>query len=250
MNKRLLACCAMLVLVGCSTFAQVPATPPAWGYTDTLQIDVLQNLTTADSVINLSNAGFYTPPTSIFPNTGYICANIYVFGGVGLADPSGEQLAACCSCAISRNGVWSVRGRQLTSNPLTPVTLTAASVKIVWTTPPGGVGTTTCTPDNLPATVFNPTAAQLAAARAGLDANGLPTNNGGFATGGRAWATHWHTVPAPFGTETRFANAPLSAQERNVLSQNCANTLGNGSGFGKCAGCPTGGAQAPVGSVQ
>ena len=105
MNKRLLASSAMLVLFGCSMFAQTPAPAPGWGYTDTYQLDVLQNLTTADAVINLSNAGFYTPVGSIFPNTGYLCANIYVFGGVAPADPSGEQLAACCSCAISRNGV-------------------------------------------------------------------------------------------------------------------------------------------------
>jgi len=240
MYKRLLVGCATLVSLSSVTFAQEPATLPAWGYTDTYQLNVLQNLTTADSVVNLTNAGFYTPAGDIFTNTGYICANIYVFGGVAPNDPQGEQLAACCSCAISRNGVASIRGRQLVSNPLTNVTLTAASIKIVWTTPPGGVTATNCNPANLP---------NAAAARAGLDAAGQPTTNGGFATGGRAWATHWHTIAGvpPFGTETKFTDVPLTGAERNVLSQNCAFIIGNGSGAGRCAaqGC-SGGAQGAV----
>ncbi len=236
MNKRLLASSAMLVLFGCSMFAQTPAPAPGWGYTDTYQLDVLQNLTTADAVINLSNAGFYTPVGSIFPNTGYICANIYVFGGVAPADPSGEQLAACCSCAISRNGVRSVRAKQLVYNPLTNVTLSAASVKIVWTTPPGGVTSAGCNPAGLP----------TGNVLAGLNGAGQPTNNGGFATGGRAWATHWHVIAGipPFGSETQFTDVPLSTAERNVLNENCAFILGNGSGAGQCAGCPGNGAQA------
>jgi len=239
MNKRLLACFAMLVLCGCSLFAQEPAVAPAWGYEDTYQLDVLQNLQTADAVINLSNAGFYTPLGSLFTNTGYICANIYVFGGLAPADPSGEQLAACCTCAISRNGARSVRASQLISNPLTNVKLTAASVKIVWTTPPGGVtsaGAGSCNAAGLP----------TGNVLAGLNGAGQPTNNGGFATGGRAWATHWHTIAGipPFGSETKLTDVPLTAAERNVLNENCAFIIGNGSGAGICGGCPGNGAQA------
>jgi len=235
MNKRLLACFAMLVLFGCSTLAQEPAVAPAWGYEDTYQLNVVQNLTTADAVINLSNAGFYTPLGSIFPGTGRLCANIYIFGGVAPADPGNEQLAACCSCNLTRNASWSVRARQLVSNPLTNVTLTSASVKIVWTTPVGGPTSTDCNPAGLPP----------GNVLAGLNAAGQPTNNGGFATGGRAWATHWHVIPGipAFGTETKFTDVPLSNGERNVLNENCAFILGNGSGAGRSAGCPTGGAQ-------
>jgi len=233
MYKRLLVGCATLVSLSSVTFAQVGATAPAWGYTDTYQLNVLQNLTTADSVVNLTNAGFYTPAGNIFTNTGYMCANIYVFGGVAPNDVQGEQLAACCSCAISRNGVASVRGRQLVSNPLTNVTLTAASIKIVWTTPPGGVNSPgSCNPAGLP----------------GGNTLATTAGNFGFATGGRAWATHWHTVPSPFGSETKFTNVPLSPAERNVLNENCAFIIGNGSGAGRCAGCPTGGAQGGSGS--
>jgi len=203
-------------------------------------MDVLQNLTTADSIINLSNAGFYTGPGELFPGHGYLCANIYVFGGIAPDDPQGEQLAACCSCPISRNGVTSIRGRALTGNTLTNVTLTAAAIKIVWTTPPGGESATNCNPAGLPGAN---TRSELAPGP--NPAAGTLVNPGGFATGGRAWATHWHTVPSPFGTETKFTNVPLSAQERTVLNQNCAFIIGNGSGKGRCAGCPLtgGGAQ-------
>jgi len=236
MYKRLLALSAMLLLSSFTGFTQVIATAPAWGYTDTYQLNVLQNLTTADAVINLTNAGFYTPLGNLFTNTGYMCANIYVFGGVAPNDPQGEQLAACCSCAISRNGVASVRGRQLVNNPLTNVTLTAASIKIVWTTPTNGpaAAVPTCNPAGLLA--GNVTAAQ---------------QNGGFATGGRALATHWHVIPGipAFGTETKFTNVPLTFAERNVLNENCAFIIGNGSGAGKCAGCPTGGAQGAQGNA-
>jgi len=241
MYKRLLVGCATLVSLSSVTFAQIAAPAPGWGYTDTYQLNVLQNLTTADSVINLTNAGFYSTGT-IFPNTGYLCANIYVFGGVAPNDPSGEQMAACCTCPISRNGQRSLRGRQLVSNPLTNVTLTGAAIKIVWTTPPGGV--------------TNPNSCNAAGLRTGNILAGLtgpagvpptiPTNDGGFATGGRAWATHWHTIPAAFGTETKFTDVPLSPQERNVLNENCANIQGNGSGSGICAACG-GGAQGAVG---
>ena len=109
------------------------------------------------------------------------------------------------------------------------MTLTAASIKIVWTTPPGGVNSSSCNPAGLPA----------GNVLAGL-AGGQPTNNGGFATGGRAWATHWHTVPGipAFGTETKFTNVPLTVSERNVLNENCAFIIGNGSGAGRCGRIP------------
>jgi len=232
MLKRMLAPCAMVALFCGTVFAQTPPTPPAWGYDDTYQLNVLQNLQTADAVVNLSNGGYYTPFGNIFTNTGYMCANIYVFGGVAPNDPQGEQLAACCACPISRNGAASIRGRQLVANPLTNVTLTAASIKIVWTTPTNGAaaGTPTCNPAGLPT------------------GNTIATTAGnfGFATGGRAWATHWHNIPGipAFGTETQFTNVPLSPAERNVLNENCAFIIGNGSGAGRCLNCPwTGGAQ-------
>jgi len=244
MYRGLLALSAMLVVSSFTAFAQL-AQAPFLGYQDTYQLDVTQNLTTADAVINLANAGAHTPTGNFAIKTGYLCANIYVFGGFNTTDPQGEQMQACCTCALSRNGSASVRARQLSRNPLTPVNLNAATIKIVWTVPRGGPNsTTTCNAAGLPAPPEG-------GATGNLVATAPPTaaNYGGFATGGRAWLTHWHTlgtpaVPLPaFGSETKFTNVPLSSAERDVLNNLCGFIQGNGSGFGVCDGCPTGGAQ-------
>jgi hypothetical protein len=239
---RFVVLCAMLVVLCFTASGQVvgaPAPEPFLGYVDSYQLNLTQNLNTADAAINLSNAGAHTPAGNFAIRTGYLCANIYVFGGFNDVDPQGEQLQACCSCPISRNGSASVRARELTRNLLTPVTLHAATLKIVWTVPAGGPNSTSCNAAALPTTNL------LAGAPP------APANYGGFATGGRAWATHWHALGTPeiplpaFGTETQFTNVPLSPAERDVLNNLCGFIQGNGSGFGICPGCPTRGAQGP-----
>jgi hypothetical protein len=225
----------IVVSLSFAAFAQRPAVAPALGYEDTYQLNVLQNLTTANGVVNMTNAGFHQSAGAVAINTGFLCANIYVFGGIGPVDDSGEQMQACCTCPISRNGTRSVQARQLTSNLLTPVTLRSAAVKIVWTVPPGG-----------PSSPLSCNASLLPAANLLATAPPAPANYGGYASGGRAWATHWHNIPsnpAAFGTETEFTTVPLSLAERNLLANTCGFIQANGSGFGVCAGCPTGGAQ-------
>jgi len=243
MSRPFLALGAMTVVFSSAAFAQHgPAVAPAWGYWDTFQVNNLTNLQIADGVVNLTQAGFHLQPGQLGINQQYLCANIYVFGGIGPIDPSGEQLQACCSCPITRNGTRSVRARQLVSNLLTPIgtQMTSANIKIVWTTPPGGPNApASCNPAGLPATNL------LAAAPA------TGATAGGFASGGRAWATRWHqplTVPGSpatpgFSSETAFEKVPLSAAETNLLNQFCGFIQLNGSGFGICPGCPTGGAQ-------
>jgi hypothetical protein len=263
MYRRLLAALAMLAMFSLTAFAQVGVAPaPFLGYQDTYQINVTQNLLTADAIVNIVNAGAHTPTGSFFPGTGYICANVYVFGHqgspFGTGDPQGEQLQACCACPISRNGSVSLRARELAGNPGTPILATwnAATIKIVFTGPLQG-------PNLSPAQVNNaclfPNSPVLPTSAPILPGTNLlygvppaPANFGGFATGGRAWATHWHAFGTPtvpvnaFGTETAFEKVPLSAAERDVLNQNCQFVRGNGSGFGQCPGCPWyGGARAP-----
>src|SRR5262249_2498383 len=149
------------------------------------------------------NAGLHrlTPITPL-TNTGYICANVYVF-------TPDEQMAACCTCPVSANGTRSLSARRdLISNPLTGVTPTALTIKLVATTPPGGVNAPfTCNAGALPGgnllSAIPPTAA----------------TNGGFASGMRAWITNVHVLPVTggggsaltFGTETRFEEVGLSA---------------------------------------
>jgi len=236
--------CAMLFAASLTALAQEPADAPFLGWEDTFQVDVSQNLTTADGIINLVNSGSHAV-AGIATRTGYLCANIYVFSGFFDADPQGEQMQACCSCAISRNGSANVRARDLIRNPAfnNPQALSAATVKIVWTVPTGGPNSaTTCNAGALPG---------------GNLLGGVPptaANFGGFATGGKAWITHWHSrtsptdpLPAAFGTETKFDPAPLSPNERDTLNSLCGFIQQAASGAGICAGCPGRGPQAPGG---
>lgn len=242
MYRQCLALCAMLVLLSCAALAQ----NGALGYPDSFQVNYVPNLQGSDAVINLVNGGSHVPAGNLFIGTGYLCANIYVFGGdIGSAiDPQGEQLQACCTCAITRNGSASVRASQLTQNLATRAVLGSTTIKIVWTGPVGGPNSGVCDARRLPGDV-DPLYGRPPA----------PANYGGFATGGRAWATKWHAaIPASngrpgtpaFGTETEFSNVPLSPQERDILASNCAFIWGNLSGFGRCPGCPQGGTQGAV----
>jgi len=125
-------------------------------------------------------------------------------------DPA-EELAACCACNVTPNGLQSISVRgSLTSNPLTPAIPTSVVIKLVASV--GGC---------------NPSAVT------------------GLAHGLQAWGTTIHalpTTPVSYGvTETPFAYSDLSAAELAHLTSFCGFIQANGSGFGICAGCSTGG---------
>ena len=175
------------------------------GPSDAFQVRYASNLNLADSVINITNAGTAggTAPT------GNICVNVYTFA----AD---EQLVSCCSCLVTPDGLNSLSARSdLISNVLTPAVPTSVVVKLLATTPVGGG----CNPSS-------PTPASLV---------------GGM----RAWGTTVHALPtAPGGlalTETEFSPAVLSATELAHITSTCGFIQSNGSGFGICASCRTGG---------
>jgi len=243
---------AMLFGLSLTAFAQGPGPgeAPFLGYPDSFQINVVQNLQTADSIINLTQGGAHA--TVAAPKSGYMCANLYVFSGYFDADPQGEQMQACCSCPISRNGSANIRARDLIRNPAfnNPIALTGATVKIVWTTPTNGGG-----PYSSGGAICNPVTLPTAGVAGVLPAAIVP---GSYATSGRAWATHWHArtsptdpLPAAFGTETRFESVALSQAERNVLSTACGFIVDFASGAGICPGCAgvsNRGPQTPTGS--
>ena len=156
---------AAFVALAQVAIAQEPANTPAWGYEDTYQINVAGNLLVADSLINISNAGLHRLAPTPLVNTGYICANVYVFD-------VDEQMVSCCTCPVSANGTRSLSARRdLVSNTLTPALSTSVTIKLVATTPPGGVNApTTCNAAALPTANLLATIPPLAA------------NNGGFAS--------------------------------------------------------------------
>lgn len=155
-----------------------------------------------DSVINLSNTG------SADGNN--LCVNVYAF------DPS-EEMVSSCTCLITPNALvsLSVQG-DLISNTLSPSTPTALVVKLVATD--GGRGASTaCNP---------------------AQANNL-------APGLRAWGSTLHALPgapASYGvTESAFLPGGLSVAELNHLTSFCGFINANGSGFGICKSCRSGG---------
>jgi hypothetical protein len=174
---------------------------------DAFQVRYAANLDKGDSVINLTNTG----AVNGLDPAGRICANVYAF------DPN-EELISCCACLITPNGLKSLSAQNnLLGNTLTPGKPTGIVIKLLATTPDPTAGT--CDP-------ATPTAANLA-------------------PGMRAWGTSLHalpTTPVTYGsTETPFSQAELSVSELQKLTSYCQFIQNNGSGYGICKSCRTGG---------
>jgi hypothetical protein len=165
------------------------------------QVRYASNLNIGDSVVNITNSGA-TVASGVSQS---LCANLYTF------DPA-EELVSCCTCSVTPNALVSLSVvKSLISNPLTPAIPTSVVIKLVSTTG-------TCN----------------AAAE------------GTLATGLLAWGTTLHlnnttAAPSYYGTETAFSPATLSAAEYAHITTFCGFIQANGSGFGICAGCSTGG---------
>jgi hypothetical protein len=174
---------------------------------DVFQVRYASNLNKGDSVVNITNTGSTTGSNLIADN---LCVNVYTFD-------ASEEMVSCCSCLVTPNALvsLSVQG-DLISNTLSPSTPTAVVIKLVATD--AGHGTMS---------VCNP-------GRAGSPAPGL-----------RAWGTTLHalpTTPATFGlTESAFLPGGLNAQEYVHLTSFCGFINSNGSGFGICKSCRSGG---------
>jgi hypothetical protein len=186
------------------------------------QVRYAANLTSGDSVINITNPGengaSLTGP-GFGGAVGNICVNVYAFS-------PDEQLVSCCSCLITPNGLVSLSvNADLVSNTLTGVRPNSVVVKLV----------------NTAATAtFSGTACTNSAALAGQ--TGFP-----LAAGMQAFGTTVHAgaVAGTFATtETPFLRATLSAGELASITNRCANIIGNGSTFGICRSCRAGGLSA------
>ena len=227
------SCTVTAQVTGVATGLQVNVTDPVTsieggtGNTATASITIggnflvsyAANLTSGDSVINLTNTGANGALLSgpgIGGAAGNICVNVYAFS-------PDEQLISCCSCPITPNGLSSLSVKNdLINNTLTGVKPNSVIVKLVVT----GAGAT-----------FTGTTCANSAAVAGQNvANPL------LATGGLAFGTTLHALDAGFVvTENPFRGATLSAQELASITNRCTNIIGNGSGFGVCKSCRPGG---------
>ena len=149
-----------------------------------------------DGVLRLVNDGTLSDASP----AGDLCASIYVFDAA-------EQLAECCSCRITPNGILSLSvNNNLTKNPLTP--------KI----PPRGV---------IKDVSSTPTSAGKCDATTQNQQEGI-----------RGWITHPQrgATATTFGlTEDELMDSFLSTAEANDLAEDCKVLVELGTGHGICS---------------
>lgn len=205
-----------LICVNCTTSGGILN----GGAADTaFQIRYASNLTSGDSVINITNTGANGASLNgpgFGGAAGNICVNVYAFS-------PDEQLISCCSCLITPNGLVSLSvTNDLISNTLTGVRPNSVVIKLVNTGATDTFTGTTCT---------------NSAALATIGGTAFPIVNGMLAYG-----TTIHTAPGGLAvTETPFLSATLSEQELASIKNRCTNIIGNGSTFGICRSCRVGG---------
>jgi hypothetical protein len=175
------------------------------------EIGYAANLNIGDSVVNLSNDG----SQSTDGTTGNLCVNVYTF------DAQEEEIS-CCFCLVTPDGLNSLSAKaDLISNVLTPAIPNSIVIKLLAT---------------MPATDASGNFTICNAATAG-SATGL-------SSGTLAWGTTLEPA-ASLGTygpvNVPFINGTLSGSEANALAQTCGFIQSDGTGYGTCASCATGG---------
>ena len=171
-----------------------------------------------------STGGFGAGETSSSVAGGDLCANVYVF-------TPDQQLAECCSCKISPNGMQAFDvTTDLTANPFTPATPQLGAIKIVASFGGSQRGA------GLP-----PTPLSSSNKPQPCDAGSAYWPQGRL----ESWVTHVRPLGTSLGaaytvTEINFLDAQLSWSELKKLEQECfaieadASFGGEGSGAGVC----------------
>lgn len=148
----------------------------------------------ADGTLRLINDGNVSDSSP----AGDLCASIYVFNNA-------EEMEGCCSCKITPNGLLTLSiNNNLTTNNLTPGSLTRGVVKVLSTAPNGG---------------------WCSAAAGNLN------------PGIRGWMTHTQksTGTSFSQTEEELTDASLGQAELADLQEDCGVLIELGSGFGVCS---------------
>jgi len=199
MRRIVVAICVVAVCTISAWAAQGPLnTPPVNGITDVLKVDYFANANTSgapDGTVRITHPG---------TANGNICSYIFVF------DPY-QEMSECCGCLNTPDGLATLSiNTDLTSNPLTGVTLNTGLIKILSVSPIGNA----CP---LP---------------------GQTTGSDVIEPAIRAWTTHIQNGTFAI-TETASSDATLSAGEVVRLRNECAAIVLDGSGKGICS-CGTG----------
>src|SRR5271165_2841575 len=126
MRRMFVAVCVVAVFTISAWAAQGPLNaPPVNGITDVLKVDYFANANTSGAPHG--TVRITSPGTA----AGNICAYIFVF------DPY-QEMSECCGCLNALDGLATLSiNSDLTSNPLTGVTLTTGLIKILSVSPIG-----------------------------------------------------------------------------------------------------------------
>ncbi len=240
--------------------ALITEAPPANAQAD-YQIRYASNLNVGDSVVNLTNTGTLTNPGAL-TTSGNICVNVYTFD-------ASEELISCCSCMVTPNGLNSLSVKQdLVSNTLTPGVPNSVVIKLLASIPlgltPAGTGGT-CNPSSPNVSNLLPSGMKAW----GTTLHSLPTTPLTYgltetpfepADLGLTGASTITVSPSPallIGSNPVLGNATvtvtpggqtivtytnaLGSAELTKLTTFCSFIQANGSGFGICKSCRTGG---------
>lgn len=188
----------LVVIAACTLSAWAGSGPlttaPPVGITDVLKVDYFSNANTAgapDGTVRITHPG---------TAAGNICSYIFVFDQY-------QEMSECCGCLNTPDGLATLSiNNDLTSNPLTGVTLSTGLIKYLSVSPIGNA----CP---LP---------------------GQTTGSDVIEPAIRAWTTHIQNSNFAI-TETASPDATLSAQEVVRLRNECYAIVLDGSGKGICS---------------
>jgi len=193
--RRLSLC---LCLTATASFSQTASIVGSLDPTDAQSVALV--------TFSIINTGAHLKPIDGFQN-GNLCVNVYAFS-------PDEQMASCCSCLVTPNGLASLSVREdLVSNTLTPSIPSSITVALIGTD--GGAG----------------------GACGGSYAPEVP--------GLLAFGSTLHPLPGATGAfglaETPFSVGQLNATQRLRMNSLCAFLRAYGSGYGICKSCKIGG---------
>jgi hypothetical protein len=134
-----------------------------------------------------------------------------------------EEMIACCSCAVTPNGLKSLSvGNDVNNNALTAGIANSVVLKLLATNASAG-------------TLCNPASPSMATAPGSSQA---PT------TGLRAWSTTLHALSGSSAynmSEKPFSFSTLTAAELTHVATTCGFIQSVGGGYGICGACQVGG---------
>lgn len=213
MKRSLIA--ALVALFAASALSGVAYAQLTGAPTDAYQISYASNLDQGDTLINVTNSGAGSAPGPFLANGGNLCLNVYAFA-------PGEQMLSCCACTLTPDALQSISTQtSLTSNTLTGIRPTSLVIALL----ASSTSASSCDPTT-------PNASSLVSGLLAWSTTNHESNPSNLIPG----VTNFN-----YATELPFSQSVLSVGELNRMVETCTFILANGSGYGICKSCQSGG---------